>query len=68
MILVLKLPLKPGFKPHKESLDLFEIRMKNSNFNSDVSRSDGVWQKEYLVNDKNGRLTNIQILSQVFTL
>ncbi|ENN81006.1 45 kDa calcium-binding protein [Dendroctonus ponderosae] len=70
MILVLKLPLKPSLKPHIESIDLFAIRLKNSNFNSDqaASRSDGDWQKEYFVNDKNGRFTNIQILSEVFAL
>lgn len=75
MIWILSVPLKPNIKIVKNIKveppeDSFEVRMKNSNFNSDKKIVDEEEEKnEYLVNlndEENLNKDKTQILKEVF--
>lgn len=75
MIWMLSVPLKPNIKIVKDIKveppeDSFEIRMKNSNFNSDKKVVEETEEKnEYLVNlndEENYKKDKTQILKEVF--
>lgn len=75
MIWMLSVPLKPNIKIVKDIKveppeDSFEIRMKNSNFNSDKKLVEEAEEKnEYLVNvndEENFKKDKTQILKEVF--
>lgn len=78
MIWMLSVPLKPNITIVKDIKveppeDSFEIRMKNSNFNSDNGKraveDDGGEKNEYLVNvndEENSKKDKTQILKEVF--
>ncbi|KAF7285214.1 hypothetical protein GWI33_011537 [Rhynchophorus ferrugineus] len=73
MIWMLTVPLKPNIKPKyplaDKLEDTFEIRIKNSNFNSDKAVEPSEEKNEYLVNVNNAenvRKSEKQILTEVF--
>lgn len=76
MIWMLSVPLKPNIKIVKDIKveppeDSFEVRMKNSNFNSDkkVEQEEEETKNEYLVNvndAENSKKDKTQILKEVF--
>lgn len=76
MIWMLAVPLKPNIKIVKDIKveppeDSFEVRMKNSNFNSDKKTvvDDEVEKNEYLVNvndEENKKKDKTEILKEVF--
>lgn len=75
MIWMLAVPLKPNIRIVKDIKveppeDSFEIRMKNSNFNSDKKAVEEADQKnEYLVNvndEENSKKDKTEILKEVF--
>lgn len=76
MIWMLSVPLKPNIKIVKDIKveppeDSFEVRMKNSNFNSDQKNVDEEIEEknEYLVNvndEENSKKDKTQILKEVF--
>lgn len=75
MIWMLSVPLKPNIKIVKDIKveppeDSFEIRMKNSNFNSDKKAVEEAEEKnEYLINvndEQNSKKDKTEILKEVF--
>lgn len=75
MIWMLAVPLKPNIRIVKDIKveppeDSFEIRMKNSNFNSDRKAVEEAEEKnEYLVNvndEENSKKDKTEILKEVF--